>query len=98
MVSDEQICVVGSKNGNNTNVVGFDGVCPLCGSSDGMIIRGNDGRYRNMCRVMGCSAWYIPSPVVGFEKENDCRDPFESEYLKTETITIGDYIGKKGVW
>lgn len=40
---------------------GYDGKCPICGSTDGMIGKGHDGKFRNMCRVMGCPAFYIPA-------------------------------------
>ena len=94
-MDNKKIGIVGRNENKSSGVVGFNGVCPLCGSSDGMIIKGNDDRYRNMCRVLGCKAWYIPAPAVGFEKENDCREPFETDYLKSETVTIGEYIGRK---
>lgn len=76
--------------------LGFDGVCPVCGSIDGMIIHGNDGKYRTMCRVMGCAAWYKPCPQIGFDTEEDCRNPFDSEYLKDGTVSVAEYVlGKK---
>lgn len=89
---NEKIDVVDRSNDNNSCIVSFNGVCPLCGSSDGMIIRGNDGRYRNICRVFRCKAWYIPAPATGFEKESDCRRPFASEYLTSETVTVREYL------
>lgn len=64
------------------NLVGYDGKCPLCGSIDGTIIQGNDGKYRNMCRVMGCPAFYFPAPAVGFDTADDCRNPFETEEVQ----------------
>ena len=77
---------------NEKTVVGYDGVCPICGSSDGMIINGKDGKYRTMCRVMGCPAWYKPSPYIGFASEEDCRNPFDTEYLKDGTVSVADYV------
>ena len=74
--------------------VRYDGVCPICGSRDGMIIQSGDGKYRNLCRVMGCPAMYLPAPLVGFDKIEDCQNPFDSELI-TNGITIGEYIGKK---
>lgn len=77
-------------------ITGYDGVCPICGSRDGTIIFGQDGRYRNICRVMGCPAMYCPSPAVGFDSADDCRNPFETEYLKSGEVTVENYIyGKK---
>lgn len=75
-----------------TGAVGYDGVCPLCGSIDGTIIQGADGKYRNMCRVMGCLAFYRPAPAVGFDNPDDCRDPFNTEYVK-KGVTGGEYLG-----
>ena len=75
---------------------GYDGKCPVCGSSDGTIIQGIDGRFRNMCRFMGCPLFYWPAPAVGFDTADDCRNPFETEYLAKGTVTVGEYkTGKK---
>lgn len=75
---------------------GYDGKCPVCGSADGMIIEGADGRFRNMCRFMGCPLHYLPTPAVGFDTADDCRNPFETEYLKAGAVSLGEYItGKK---
>lgn len=74
--------------------VDYDGKCPLCGSSDGTIIRGADGKYRNMCRVMGCPAFYLPAPAVGFDSPDDCRNPFETEYVK-KGVLVSEYLGKE---
>lgn len=75
---------------------GYEGKCPLCGSGDGTIIEGPDGRFRNICRVRGCPLWYKPAPAVGFDTADDCRNPFETEYLKHGTVTVGEYMtGKK---
>jgi hypothetical protein len=76
-------------------IVGFDGVCPVCGSMDGMIIHGKDGKYRTMCRVMGCPAWYKLCPIIGFDAIEDCRNPFDSEYLKDGTVSVEEYISGK---
>lgn len=73
-------------------IVDYDGVCPICGSKDGIIIRGKDRRYRNLCVVMGCPAMYRPSPAVGFDSEEDCRNPFDTEYLKSGTVSVQEYI------
>ena len=81
--------------GNNKTAVAFDGVCPVCGSIDGTIIHGKDGKYRTMCRVMGCPAWYKPCPVIGFDTEGDCRNPFDSEYLKDGTVSVEEYVSGK---
>ena len=76
-------------------IVDYNGVCPICGSSDGMIVKGKDGLYRNICRVMGCDAHYHPAPAIGFKTEDDCRHPFDTDYLKGD-VTIGEYLtGKK---
>lgn len=81
---------------NERKPAGYDGECPVCGSRDGTIIQGADGRFRNMCRVMGCPCYYRPCPAVGFDTADDCRHPFETEYLKPGTVSIGEYInGKK---
>lgn len=79
----------------NKNPVGYDGVCPVCGSVDGMIIFGNDGKYRTMCRVMGCPAMYRPCPIIGFDAIEDCRNPFDSEYLKDGTVRVEEYVSGK---
>jgi hypothetical protein len=50
---------------------GYDGKCPVCGSGDGTIIQGADGKYRNLCRVMGCPLFYHPAPAVGFDTADD---------------------------
>lgn len=81
--------------GDSKTVVGFDGVCPVCGSIDGAIIHGKDGKYRTMCRVVICPAWYKPCPAIGFDTEEDCRKPFDSEYLKDGTVSVEKYVGVK---
>lgn len=48
----------------DSNIVRYDGVCPICGSQDGMVVKGKDGKYRNICRVMGCDAMYKPTPFI----------------------------------
>lgn len=78
-----------------TEIVNYDGVCPICGSVDGTIIRGKDGRYRNMCRFMGCPAMYHHAPAVGFDTEDDCRHPFDTSYLKDGTVTVQEYLTGK---
>lgn len=76
---------------NEKNIVAFDGHCPVCGSRDGLIVQGPDGRFRNVCRVMRCPLMYIPAPAVGFDTADDCRNPFETEYLKSGTVSVGEY-------
>ena len=72
---------------------GYDGKCPICGSTDGMIGKGHDGKFRNMCRVMGCPAFYRPAPAVGFDTIEECRDPWSSTYLKDrETMSAYEYL------
>ena len=76
-------------------IVDYHGVCPVCGSSDGMIVKGNDGKFRTMCRNLSCPLWMAPAPAVGFDSEGDCREPFETEYLQGD-VTIHEYkTGKK---
>ena len=77
-------------------IAGYDGECPVCGSKDCTIIRSADGRFRNMCRFLNCPAYYHPAPAVGFDNADDCRQPFDSEYLKPGTVSVGEYIfGKR---
>lgn len=76
---------------NEKVFAGYDGKCPVCGSGDGTIIQGNDGRYRNMCRAMGCPLFYIPAPAVGFDTADDCRNPFDTDYLKAGTVSVLEY-------
>lgn len=73
-------------------IVAYNGVCPICGSTDGTIFRGEDGRFRNICRVLGCPAHYKHAPYVGYDTEDDCRHPFESNYLKDGTVTFAEYL------
>lgn len=81
---------------NEIGEVWFDGVCPICGSFDGMILRGQDFKYRTMCRMFECPARYKPLPHIGFNTIEECRNPFESEYLKDGNVTVEEYIfGKK---
>lgn len=76
----------------------YDGKCPICGSGDGLIIEGLDGRFRNLCRNINCPLFYKPVPAVGFDTADDCRNPFETEYLKHGTVTVGEYMsGEKEV-
>lgn len=83
---------------NEKNTAGYDGKCPICGSGDGIIIQGKDGRFRNICRVMGCPLCLIPAPAVGFDTADNCRAPFDTEYLKAGTVTTQEYkTGKKEV-
>ena len=76
-----------------TNIMGYDGVCPVCGSTDGMIVHASkgDGKYRNMCRRIDCPAFYMPAPIVGFDNVKDCRDPWESDYFKNNAVTVAMY-------
>lgn len=76
----------------DSSVVGFDGVCPVCGSKDGMIILFGDGKFRTICRVIECPVWYKPSPLIGFDSKEDCQNPFDSEYLKDGTVSVGEYV------
>lgn len=79
---------------NEKNIAGYNGRCPICGSGDGMIIRGKDDRFRNVCRVMGCPFFMCPTPAVGFESAEDCVDPRVTKYFKN--VTIKEYkTGKK---
>lgn len=71
-----------------SEIVGYDGACPICYSGDGTIIKGEDGRFRNMCRVMGCPAMYVHAPAVGFDTAEDCRNPFDTDYLKSGSVTV----------
>lgn len=81
---------------NEKNFAGYDGMCPACGSGDGIIIQGKDGRFRNFCRVMGCPLMYLPAPAVGFDTADDCRNPFETAYLADGSVSIREYkTGKK---
>lgn len=75
-------------------IVGYNGQCPLCGSADGMIQRGSDGRFRNICRVMGCKAYYRPAPFDGYDTQEDAANPFESALLK-EGINVWQYLHGK---
>jgi len=74
----------------------YNGICPICGSQDGTIIQGADGKYRNICRVMRCPAMYIPTPYIGFDKIEDCQNPFETDLI-ANGITIEEYIGKNSI-
>lgn len=64
-----------------TEIVSYVGVCPLCGSQDGMVQKGEDGRYRNICRVLGCKAYYRPAPFDGYDTQKDAENPFDSPLL-----------------
>lgn len=66
--------------------IGYNGVCPLCGSVDGMIVKGADGRFRNICRVMGCPAFYQPAPFEGYTTEDDARNPYDSDLIKKRNL------------
>lgn len=74
------------------SVVGYNGVCPLCGSMDGMIVKGADGLFRNICRVMGCPAFYLPAPFEGYTTKDDAQNPSESNLIQDGTCTIGRYL------
>lgn len=73
-------------------IVGYEGCCPVCGSSDGMIVKGQDGKYRNICRFLNCRCFYIPAPAIGFDTVEDCKNPYETDYLKAGTVTVGEYL------
>lgn len=77
---------------NNVEVVGYNGKCVLCGSSDGMIQKGQDGKYRNICRVMGCKAFYRPAPYDGYDFQNDVSNPFETKLIDEEIKTVHGYL------
>ena len=55
------------ENKETYGLVAYNGVCLICGSSDGMIIKCNDNRHRVICRVCSCPAYYKPAPAVGYE-------------------------------
>ena len=76
----------------NAPIVGYDGKCPLCGSFDGTIVRESDGKFRNICRVMGCPAFYRPAPFEGHSSIDDVRNPEASELIKNGDCTIGRYL------
>lgn len=75
----------------NKNIVRYNGQCPVCGSADGTIIKSADGKYRNMCRVMGCPAFYKPAPFDGYSEQEEAANPFESELFK-DGMTVGQYL------
>ena len=79
---------------SESNIVRYDGVCPICGSQDGMVIKGADGKYRNICRVMGCPAMYRSAPFAGFDSPDEAVNPWETALVKSE-ITVGEYITGK---
>ena len=62
-------------NNQKTGIVGSDGRCLLCGSTDGSIIRGFDGKYRNICRARVCLAWFWPAPRKGYDTIEEARNP-----------------------
>lgn len=78
----------------DSNIVRYDGVCPICGSQDGMVVKGKDGKYRNICRVMGCDAMYKPTPFVGYDKPEDAANPWDTDLVRNG-ITIGEYLTGK---
>ena len=69
-------------------IVAYNGVCPLCGSRDGTV-KEVDGRFRVMCRMMGCKAMYRPCPAEGYPKIEDTTDPWSSDLMKDGKCTYG---------
>ena len=78
---------------NENSPIDYDGHCIFCGSEDGTIVKGPDGKYRNMCRYMGCPVFYRAVPVFGFDTVEECRDPANSPAVKGVEMTVGQYIG-----
>ena len=79
-----------------SSVVGYNGKCPICGSADGMIQKGTDGRFRNICRVMGCPAFYRPAPYDGYEAKDEAANPFESSLFAVDGMTVKQYLHGRG--
>lgn len=48
-----------------SGIVAYDGICHICGASDGTILRCFDGKYRNMCHTKGCPVRLKPAPGEG---------------------------------
>lgn len=76
---------------NTTEIVAYDGQCAVCGTFDGMVQRGSDGRFRVICRRMGCPAYYLPSPHEGYPRIEDTVAPFDSELL-SHGCTVERYL------
>lgn len=75
-----------------SKVIGYNGLCPICGSGDGMIQEGYDGKIRNVCRFMGCPAMYKPAPFEGYNDVKFAIDPFSSELLSKGDCTVEKYL------
>lgn len=61
-------------NNQTGRLVAYNGVCLICGSTDGMVIKCEDERHRVICRVCSCPAHYKPAPAVGYEFLEQAQD------------------------
>ena len=76
---------------DNTGIVGYSGLCPLCRAHDGTVIKGKDGKYRVICRVMSCHGFYKPLPVDGYGTlEQATNEEAMCDYL--DGMTVGKYL------
>lgn len=55
------------ENNEKGGLVAYNGVCLICGSTDGMVVKCDDDRHRVICRVCSCPAHYKPAPAVGYK-------------------------------
>ena len=85
-----------NENGQNA-IVDYNGVCLICGSFDGMIVKGNDNRHRVICRCINCQGWYTPLPFAGYEDLESAQDWNKGYEALTKAnpeagLTFGQYI------
>lgn len=85
------------ENKENGGIVAYDGVCLICGSTDGMIIKCYDGQHRVICRVCTCPAHYQPAPAVGYKLLEEAQNRKNGYNVLTGgndqvELTYGQYL------
>ena len=74
------------KKKEKGGLVAYNGVCLICGSTDGMVVECDDERYRVICRVCSCPAYYTPAPVAGYKLLEEAQN----RNLGYNALTGGD--------
>lgn len=78
-------------------VLSYDGVCPICHSTDGLVVEGEDGKYRNICSRKGCPAYHYPCPDKGYESIDLAVNPFSGRNTYFSKLSPEEYLGREEI-
>lgn len=70
----------------------YDGVCLFADLRTEWSYKDRTGNTAIFAAFLNCRCFYTPAPAVGFDSVEDCRNPYESDYLKSGPVTVGEYL------